>query len=24
MLIGSITEQVVRKSCCPVLSIRPY
>jgi nucleotide-binding universal stress UspA family protein len=23
MLIGSITEQVVRNSCCPVLSIRP-
>lgn len=23
MLIGSITEQVVRKACCPVLSIRP-
>lgn len=23
MLIGSITEQVVRRSCCPVLSICP-
>lgn len=23
MLIGSITEQVVRRSCCPVLAIRP-
>ncbi len=23
MLIGSITEQVVRRACCPVLSIRP-
>jgi universal stress protein A len=23
VLIGSITEQVVRRACCPVLSIRP-
>ncbi len=23
VLIGSITEQVVRRACCPALSIRP-